>query len=293
MAKKQLALFTPSFLPTVSVKNEQDLMQYPFFSLSKRKRLTGIDYDDGRVQIKVHGLEEHGLANIFDADILIYVASQLMAAKNRGCKTSPEIQVSGYEMLNFIGKATGGKSYQQLKNALDRLQGTQVITSIRQGSRQKRHVFSWISDWTVVEKDGRPSSIRFTLNNWLYEAIVSENLVLTIDREYFELVGGLERGLYNLCRKVAGTTGQVQMKLDTVRYRMQILDKPGRFRSKVESLCQKDAIPSYWCFVTQRNNEAKDWYFCAFPRSVFKERLQAFNTITFRYLERLALKDPN
>ena len=40
--------------------------------------------------------------------------------------------------------------------------------------------------------------------DWLYWVVLDDALVLTIDREYFALTGGVEGWLYRVVRKHAG-----------------------------------------------------------------------------------------
>src|SRR6266436_9440063 len=127
----QLDLFIalPSDLPA---RDQQDLMERPFFSLSKNKRTTPIEYKAGGNYIKVTAPEEYGVATIWDADILIWAASQITEAIERGLKTSRFFRLPAYDLLKFTRRDTGGKGYQELKAALDRLQATSVATNIRQ-----------------------------------------------------------------------------------------------------------------------------------------------------------------
>ena len=67
-------------------RDAQDLMAYPFFSLAKSRRLKPIDFKAGPIVIRVEAVAEHGMATIWDADILIWSASQIVEA--RGCRTS-------------------------------------------------------------------------------------------------------------------------------------------------------------------------------------------------------------
>jgi plasmid replication initiation protein len=62
------------------------MMERPFFSLSKRKRNKPIEYesDDGKVWVKVRAHPEVGMATIWDADILIWCISKIVAERNRG-----------------------------------------------------------------------------------------------------------------------------------------------------------------------------------------------------------------
>ncbi len=261
----QLSLFTPVISQMVPAKDQQDIMQYPFFSLSKRKRTTPIEYDDGNVYIKVLGTEEKGIANIFDADVLIFIASQLMEAINKNQPTSPEIRVSKYQLLEFVGKATGGKSYQQLEKSLDRLQETSIETSIRQDGQRKRWKFSWIADWMAVEHEhtGKPIAIRFRINEWIYKSIIEEKLVLTIDRKYFELEGGIERFLYRLARKVAGRDSVLCMKMKSLHKRSGSPEKPKKFRDSVVQAIFKGKIPEYHFKIIEESIEKEEWIFAS------------------------------
>ena len=44
-----------------------------------------------------------------------------------------------------------------------------------------------------------------TLSDWVYEGIVNEKSLLTMHPDYFLLSRGLERALYRIARKHAGT----------------------------------------------------------------------------------------
>jgi plasmid replication initiation protein len=67
------------------------------------------------------------------------------------------------------------------------------------------HRFSWINEWTErADAHGRADGIDLIVPDWFYRAVLDDALVLTIDREYFALTGGLERWLYRIVRKHAG-----------------------------------------------------------------------------------------
>ncbi len=57
-------------------------------------------------------------------------------------------------------------------------------------------------------------AIKMTLSEWLYNAVAARE-VLTLNRDYFRLDGGLERRLYELARKHCGqqTKWAVRMEL--------------------------------------------------------------------------------
>lgn len=180
-------------------------MAYPFFSLAKSKRVAPIDFKAGDVTIRVEAVPDHGMATIWDADILIWAASQIVNARDAGLRTSRLMATTPYEILTFTGRGVGARDYQRLKGALDRLQSTTIATSIRQPAEGRRHRFSWINEWQErTDREGRPVGIELILPDWFYRAVLNDALVLTIDPAYFELTGGLERWLYRIVRKHGG-----------------------------------------------------------------------------------------
>ena len=186
-------------------RDAQDLMAHPFFALGKSRRTRPIDFRSGTVTVRVEGTLEHGIATIWDADILIWAASQLVEARDAAIPTSRLIRTTPYEILRFIGRGTSRHDYQRLKAALDRLQTTSVATSIRETSGRRLHRFSWVNEWKeLAAADGRPLGIELILPDWFYAGVLDRALVLTIDPAYFQLTGGIERWLYRLVRKHGG-----------------------------------------------------------------------------------------
>lgn len=202
--RAQLALF-PSLGRDIAPRDAQDLMAWPFFSLAKRRRVTPIDFRMGATWISVEAVPEHGMATIWDADVLIWAASQIVAARDAGLPTSRLMATTPHEILTFTGRGTGKDHYDRLKAALDRLQSTTVATSIRQQHQRRRHRFSWINEWQErLDGDGRPLGLELILPDWFYAGVLDAALVLTIDPAYFRLKGGIERWLYRLVRKHGG-----------------------------------------------------------------------------------------
>ena len=186
-------------------RDAQDLMSWPFFSLSKSRRVQPIDLHMGEISITVEATPEHGMATIWDADVLIWAASQIVDARDQGLATSRLMAATPYEILGFIRCGSSVENYDRLKAALDRLQATTVATSIRQPHARRRHRFSWINEWKErADGAGRPRGIELILPDWFYAGVMNDAFVLTIDRAYFELTGGLERWLYRLVRKHGG-----------------------------------------------------------------------------------------
>ena len=87
-------------------------MAYPFFSLAKSKRIAPIDFAAGSVTIRVEAVPDHGMATIWDADILIYCASMLADMARRGVNDLPrKLHLMPYDLLRAIGRTATGRAY--------------------------------------------------------------------------------------------------------------------------------------------------------------------------------------
>jgi len=96
-------------------------MTYPFFSLAKTHRITPIDFRMNDIAIRVEAVAEHGMATIWDADVLIWAASQIVEARDAGLRTSRLMAARPREILTFTGRGTSARDYHRLKAALDEI----------------------------------------------------------------------------------------------------------------------------------------------------------------------------
>jgi plasmid replication initiation protein len=244
--REQLELFRA--LPgDLAPRDAQDLMAYPFFSLAKTHRVTPIDYRANDIAIRVEAVPEHGMATIWDADVLIWAASQIVHARDAGLRTSRLMAASPYEILTFIGRGVSARDYHRLKAALDRLQSTTVATSLRQMSERRMHRFSWINEWKErADGHGRAEGIDLIVPDWFYRAVLDEALVLTIDREYFKLTGGLERWLYRIARKHAGRQpAGWRFDFHHLHSKSASLSSSRRFAFELRDLVRRQPLPGY------------------------------------------------
>jgi len=244
--REQLSLFRA--LPgDMAPRDSQDLMAYPFFSLAKSRRTAPIDFRAGNVTIRVEGTQEHGIATIWDADVLIWAASQIVQARDAGISTSRLIQARPYEILRFIGRGTSIRDYQRLKAALDRLQSTTVATSIRETTGRRLHRFSWVNEWKeLADANGTPLGIELILPDWFYSGVLNAALVLTIDPAYFRLTGGIERWLYRLVRKHGGRqeTGW-QFDFRYLHQKSGSATRYSDFAYDLRDLVKRQSLPGY------------------------------------------------
>jgi plasmid replication initiation protein len=262
--REQLDLFRA--LPgDLAARDAQDLMVYPFFSLAKSKRIVPIDFRAGKITIRVEAVPEHGIATIWDADVLIWAASQIVEARDAGLKTSRVM--AAYEMLTFVGRGTSARDYDRLKAGLDRLQSTTVMTSIRQPTERRRHRFSWINEWKeTADPHGRPLGLELILLDCFYAGVLDEALVLTVDRAYFELTGGLERWLYRLVRKHGGRQeGGWSFDLKHLHAKSGSLSPLKHFAYDVRKIVRRERLPGYRLLIERSLRGAERLNFTPIP----------------------------
>ncbi|MBD0417143.1 replication initiator protein A [Oryzicola mucosus] len=228
-------------------RDAQDLMAYPFFSLSKSHRIAPIDFTAGEVSIRVEAVQDHGMATIWDADILIWAASQIVEARDAGLRTSRLMAATPYEILSFVGRGVSARDYQRLKAALDRLQSTTIATSIRQPVEGRRHRFSWINEWQErTDRFGKPAGIELIIPDWFYRAVLDDALVLTIDRSYFALTGGLDRWLYRIVRKHGGRQRSGwRFDFGHLHIKSGSLSPFKRFAFELRNIIKRQPLPGY------------------------------------------------
>lgn len=256
--REQLTLFRALPAEDMALRDAQDLMAYPFFSLAKSRRVVPIRFEAGAVSLTVEGVPEHGIATIWDADVLIWAASQIVQARDDGRPTSRLMSATPYEILRFTQRGTGQTEYLALRASLDRLQSTTVQTSIRQAGR-RMHRFSWINEWRdCIRPDGRSAGIELILPDWFYSGVIDDALVLTLDRTYFQLTGGIERWLYRLVRKHGGRQRNGwRFELRYLHAKSGSLQRYRDFALHVRALAQRQSLPGYRLVVERVG--AADW----------------------------------
>ncbi len=228
-------------------RDAQDLMAYPFFSLAKTPRTRPIDFRMNDIAIRVEAVPEHGMATIWDADVLIWAASQIVEARDAGLRTSRLMAATPREILTFTGRGTSARDYHRLNAALDRLQSTTVATSLRQTSHRHQHRFSWINEWTQrADAHGNADGIDLIVPDWFYRAVLDGALVLTIDPAYFRLTGGLERWLYRIVRKHGGQQRSGwRFDFRHLHAKSASLSPFKRFAFELREIARRQPLPGY------------------------------------------------
>jgi len=255
----QLDLFVAVFAD-IPIRDQRDMMERPFFSLAKNPRVKPIEYKVGETWVEVSSNPQFGMATIWDADILIWAATQLTEARDRGMETSPTIRFLPYDLLKAIRRGTSGQDYRDLRSALTRLAGTLVRTNIRATGRRKTAVFHWLESWSEIIDEVKQESrgITLTLPQWLYHGILQQGGVLTIDPDYFLITGGVERWMYRVARKHAG-----HQELGWQFTMRQLYEKSGSlarfsdFAIDIRKIVAGDHLPEYALDI-ERNEEGTE-----------------------------------
>lgn len=232
-----------------AINGQIDLMAYPFFSLSKTPSKRAIKFVEGAVSVEVRP-SESGVATIYDKEILIYLASLAMERLERGDSFDGVLTFTAYDFFKLAGlSGASGKNYQRLAASLDRLQGTQVRTTIETGGINIDGWFSWISEAQIIftrdargEKRARAFRVRIT--DWLVRAIVADGTMLSYDKSYFSLTA-IERRLYEIARAGCVHGEPVTLGLNTLRDRIGVTSPLKKFRQLLAQIVEKDDLPAY------------------------------------------------
>ncbi len=247
---QQIEMFLP-YLADLPLRDQREMMERPFFSLAKSKRVKPIEYrsPDGKLWVHVSANPDYGMATIWDADILIYCASMLADMARRGINDVPrKLHLMPYDLLRAIGRQPTGRAYELLGQSLDRLVSTTVKTNIRAENRREA-TFSWLDGWTqlVDEKTERSRGMTIELSNWFYEGVMMTGGVLSIDRAYFNISGGRERWLYKVARKHAGGAGPggFAISIPTLFEKSGAEGQYRRFKFEIAKIAERDELPGF------------------------------------------------
>lgn len=211
------------FVPTVydaPIKDDVNLMDVAPFSLSKRSTTGIIRYELKDSLITIEGGAESGLATVFDYDIFLNMVSHLADEVQRFRREEkkglrPSLPPKTYRpnashILKFCRRSDGGKSYEDLEAALDRLANTTIkVINLSHGRRRQVDSRPLISGYSVVSRTGanRIDLVEITIPDWVYLSVVNNEKtipLLTLHEDYFLISSGIGRFIYRLARKAAG-----------------------------------------------------------------------------------------
>ncbi len=226
-------------------KHDLASMEHPIFSLSTRPDRRVVSYEHNGATLTVTPSVK-GRATIFDADILIFCISQLMAALNQGRAVSRRLSLTAHDLLQATQRETSGDGYKRLRDAFERLAGTRITTNIVTGGQDITHGFGLIEAWEIVRKTraGRMISVTITLSEWLFNAVLSRS-VLTLSRDYFRMRKPLERRIYELARKHCGRQAEWTVSVVTLAKKTGSTSPTRVFRAMLREMIRENRLPDY------------------------------------------------
>lgn len=258
LTDEQPDLFVPNVLD-IATKDARSLMDVAVFRLSKRDKRPGEtirhELNDGYVEVKAG---PDGMASVWDYDLILMAISYLTEAMNRhrdgrGEKPGRTLKPNVVEILKFCRRSDGGRQYEEIEAALDRLKNTSlkiVRTRRGRGGRMMRVVEGegLLSNYRVSSyaQNGSVASVELEVPNWIYREVVESKQpeILTVHPDYFLIEPGIGRYLYRLARRVAGR-GRARWSFKLIYERSGSCGSFKEFCRLIRRLIEADDLPEY------------------------------------------------
>lgn len=234
-----------------SFRDELASMEHPFFALKGGDDKVR-EYKNNNVSVLVRPAMGIGLATIFDKDIWIYAISKLQQAIFEDKPISRTIAFTPYEFFMTTNRDKGGRSYDELKKALERLSGTRIQTNIiYSDDERKTENFGLIDKWVLLEKQKgnlEIGMVEVTLPDWLYNGI-TKNKILKISSDYFRIRKAIDRRIYEIARKHCGYQEKFLLSLELLHLKTGSSSNKREFKRMIKKLSEKNDLPDYSIFL--------------------------------------------
>lgn len=232
-------------LVDASVKDDMATMEHPMFAICKQRDMRVREFTDAAGNHTRIAPGVDGLATVWDKDLLIYAISQLITARDQGLPISSEVRIRSINVLRATRRGDRGESYKRLRASLRRLSGTRIETTIITGGKRTTKGFSWVDNFEIIDDShGKVYEFTITLPPWIFRSILATE-VLTMNPEYFELTGGLERRLYELARKHVGRQSYWSIALAKLYTKTGSSAPLRRFRFELNRIATENGLPDY------------------------------------------------
>lgn len=220
-----------------SLKNDRNLMLFPFCSTSKALRFKSIKYTskDNKFSLEVTANNEYGMVKIWDFDILRFVFSKIDTIANRTGHHPSSVTFSAYECLKFLGRnPKAGKNINWLKDALDRLASTTYKGNIFKD--EGKHVTGFtLVKYEYVETSRGIEKISISLDERLVSSLKNSNSLVTISERVLEETSGLKKRLLELVALKLSIEGTWVIPVDELQCLCANSWSITKFKSEVKS----------------------------------------------------------
>ncbi|MCL6467652.1 MAG: replication initiator protein A [Ralstonia sp.] len=237
------------------VKDDIASMEFPLFSLAKQKDTEIREYRRGNRTVRIVP-SSVGAATVFDKDLLLFVCSQIVEARNNGLPVSRTVQINSIDFLVGTDRGDGAGSYERIIDMLRRLRGTTIETNIPTGKDKitQTEGFAMIDHYKVLSSKARKAkngaevekvySFTVTISEWLYNGLLNFE-VLTLDRGYFRLGKSIERRLYEIARKHCGDQPMWKVNIDLLADKIGTGRERFKVRDEIRQVIEADSLPQY------------------------------------------------
>jgi plasmid replication initiation protein len=246
------------------VKDDIASMEFPLFSLAKQQDTTIREYRRGNKVVRIVP-SAVGSATVFDKDLLLYIASQIVEARNQGLPVSRTVQVNSIDFLIGTERGDGSASFDRIIDMLRRLRGTTIETNIPTGEEKiiQTEGFSMIDHFKILSSKKRVTagksktagkaeikevervfSFTVTISEWLYNGLINFE-VLTLDHGYFKLTRSFDRRLYEIARKHCGDQPWWKINIDLLAEKIGTARERFKVRDEIRQSIRADKLPQY------------------------------------------------
>lgn len=247
--------FTADIFDNLPYKDDTASMGVPIFSLSKKKDLRTIRYENKNINVLVSPSFEYGLPTIFDKDILLFCGSKLMEEVNKGIIPPKTIRTSIHDLLVSTNRIVSKEGYDLLEKALNRLSGVLVTTNIRTNDTEQVSAFHLLESFHFLKSNfikDRRVGLEMTVSDWFYNSIIGKE-VLTINPAYFRLGRAIERRLYEIARKHCGKQNKWVIKLSNLKDKVGSTGSLVKFRYYIKQISNDNYLPDYTISIEEND----------------------------------------
>lgn len=244
------------------IKDDLASMDVPIFSLSRHGDTDIRKYVRGNRSITITP-SVLGAATVFDKDLLLFVASHIVEARNKGKPISRKVKVESYDYLRATERGDGRNSFEGVIGTLRRLAGTRLETNIETNGTKQTEGFGLIEDYSIISEKKRTTkkidkhsgksstvelnrvlSFELTISEWLMNGLLNFE-VLTLDRGYFKLDKPIDRRLYEIARRHCGDKPIWNIGIDLLSDKLGTSRERFKLRSDLRDTIKSQSLPEY------------------------------------------------
>ncbi|MFG0502869.1 replication initiator protein A [Pseudomonas putida] len=235
-------------------RDSQTVMDVAAFRLSKTQKRIGeihrYQLSDGYVEVSAAA---HGMATVWDYDIVLMMVSHLTEAMNRyrkgkGEKPGEWFRANLSDILKFTRRGDGSRQAVEVEAALDRLLTTTLKIIREKGRNRRTEAEGLIAKYRVVSRTDtdKINSVEIKAPEWLYNEVINLKvpLVLAVHPDYFLIKSGIARFIYRQARRAAGKktwTSSFQLLYE----RSGSLGTKRKFFQNLRCIVRSDNLPEY------------------------------------------------